>query len=156
MLRFLTENAFSRLHGSVLPTAGINHVVFPGKYLGRTRGVQKCGATPHGSKLSRGALLLALQQSHHHDAGAIVLKHELAGALDEVEEVLGDGYDLHRLRPPSYEAGPASLQAPTGGRYSTPCGTPSPTEVKRTRKPYSESRGFRQVINTTKGRFQCA
>ena len=59
-------------------------------------------------------------------------------------------------RPPSYEAGPASLQAPTGGRYSTPCGTPSPTEVKRTRKPYSESRGFRQVVYTTKGRFQCA
>ena len=179
------------------------------KYLGRTRGVQKCGATPHGSRLSRGALLLALQQPHdavdvdgkarpslalvavevclalgdnapgvavddalerlvvgralgpeaalvglgygehldvvdavaaagarrgagwqrkvlvfghvrgdvgtqrhgevpalpaetqphHHDAGAIVLKHELAVALDEVEEVLGDGYDLHRLRP---------------------------------------------------------
>ena len=106
MLRFLTENAFSRLHGSVLPTAGINHVVFPGKYLGRTRGVQKCGATPHGSKLSRGALLLALQQSHHHDAGAIVLKHELAGALDEVEEVLGDGYDLHRLRPLHTKRGP--------------------------------------------------
>lgn len=57
---------------------------------------------------------------------------------------------------PSYEAGPASLQAPTGGRYSTPCGTPSPTEVKRTRKPYPESRGFRQVVYTTKGRFQCA
>ena len=37
-------------------------------------------------------------QPHHHDAGAIVLKHELAVALDEVEEVLGDGYDLHRLR----------------------------------------------------------
>lgn len=34
------------------------------KYLGRTRGVQKCGATPHGSRLSRGALLLALQQPH--------------------------------------------------------------------------------------------
>ena len=80
----------------------------------------------------------------------------IAVALDEVEEVLGDGYDLHRLRPPSYEAGPASLQAPTGGRYSTPCGTPSPTEVKRTRKPYSESRGFRQVVYTTKGRFRCA
>lgn len=29
-------------------------------------------------------------QPHHHDAGAIVLKHELAVALDEVEEVLGD------------------------------------------------------------------
>ena len=28
-------------------------------------------------------------QPHHHDAGAIVLKHELAVALDEVEEVLG-------------------------------------------------------------------
>ena len=34
------------------------------KYLERTRGVQKCGATPHGSRLSRGALLLALQQPH--------------------------------------------------------------------------------------------
>ena len=34
------------------------------KYLGRTRGVQKCGATPHGSRLSRSALLLALQQPH--------------------------------------------------------------------------------------------
>lgn len=50
------------------------------------------------------------------------------------------------VTPPSYEAGPTSLQAPTGGRYSTPCGTPSPTEVTRTRKPYSESRGFRQVF----------
>ena len=88
--------------------------------------------------------------------GAIVLKHELAVALDEVEEALGAGYDLHRLRPPSYEAGPASLQAPTGGRYSTLCGTPSPTEAKRTRKPYSESRGFRQVVYATKGRFQRA
>lgn len=94
-------------------------------------------------------------QPHHHDAGTVVLKHELAVALDEVEEVLGMdtifiGYA------PSYEAGPASLQTPTGGRYSTPCGTPSPTEVKRTRKPYSESRGFRQVIYNTQGRFQCA
>lgn len=34
------------------------------KYLGRTRGIQKCGASPHGSRLSRGALLLALQQAH--------------------------------------------------------------------------------------------
>lgn len=186
------------------------------KYLGRTRGVQKCGATPHGSRLSRGALLLALQQPHdavdvdgkarpslalvavevrlalgdnalgvaiddaperlvvgralgpeaalvglgygehldvvdavaaagarrgagwqrkvlvfrhvrgdvgaqrhgevpalpaetqphHHDAGAIVLKHELAVAIDEVEEVLGDGYDLHRLRPLHTKRGP--------------------------------------------------
>lgn len=85
------------------------------KYLGRTRGVQKCGATPHGSRLSRGALLLTLQQPH-----------------DTVDV---DG-----------KAGPASLQAPTGERYSTPCGTPSPTAVKRTRKPYSESRDFRQVF----------
>lgn len=182
------------------------------KYLGRTRGVQKCGAVPHGSGLSRGALLLALQQPHdavdvdgeagpslalvavevclalgdnalgvavddalerlavgralgpeaalvglhldvvdavataearrgagwqrkvlvfghvrgdvgtqrhgevpalpaetqphHHGAGAIVLKHELAVALDEVEEVLGDGYDLHRLRPLHTKRGP--------------------------------------------------
>ena len=50
------------------------------------------------------------------------------------------------VTPPSYEAGPASLRAPTGGRYSTLCGTPSPTEVKSTRKPYSESRSFRQVV----------
>ena len=28
-----------------------------------------------------------------------MLKHELAVALDEVEEVLGDGYDLHRFAP---------------------------------------------------------
>ena len=157
------------------------------KYLGRTRGVQKSGATPHGSKLSRGALLLALQQPHdavdvdskarpslalvavevclalgdnalgvavddalerlvvgralgpeaalvglgygeHLDVvdavaavvgrggnakywsldtlGAIVLKHELAVAIDEVEEVLGDGYDLHRLRPLHTKRGP--------------------------------------------------
>lgn len=33
--------------------------------------------------------LPAEKQPHHHDAGAIVLKHELAVALDEVEEVLG-------------------------------------------------------------------
>lgn len=33
--------------------------------------------------------LPAEMQPHHHDAGAIVLKHELAVALDEVEEVLG-------------------------------------------------------------------
>lgn len=43
--------------------------------------------------------LSAETQPHHHDAGAIVLKHELTVAIDEVEEVLGDGYDLHRLRP---------------------------------------------------------
>lgn len=42
--------------------------------------------------------LPAETQPHHHDAEEIVLKHELAVALDEVEEVLGDGYDLHRLR----------------------------------------------------------
>ena len=28
-----------------------------------------------------------------------MLKHELTVAIDEVEEVLGDGYDLHRLSP---------------------------------------------------------
>lgn len=42
--------------------------------------------------------LSAETQPHHHDAGEIALKHELAVALGEVEEVLGDGYDLHRLR----------------------------------------------------------
>lgn len=34
-----------------------------------------------------------------HDTGAIVLEHELAITFDEVEEVLGDRYDLHPLRP---------------------------------------------------------
>ena len=34
-----------------------------------------------------------------------MLKHELAVAIDEVEEVLGDGYDLHRLRPPFIRSG---------------------------------------------------
>lgn len=34
------------------------------KYLGRTHGVQKCGATLYGSRLSRDALLLTLQQAH--------------------------------------------------------------------------------------------
>ena len=235
------------------------------KYLGRTRDVQKCGATPHGSRLSRGALLLALRQPH--DAVDVDGKAGPSLALVEVEvcltlgdNALGVAIDnaLERLivgrtlgpkatlvglvmgnilmqwmpwrqlgrivgrggnakywslgtlgamldrsgtakslrfprkrsltttmqgrlclsmssrspsawskkswgwiqsssvTPPSYEAGPASLRAPTGGRYSTPCGTPSPTEVKRTRKPYSESRGFRQVVYTTRGRFQCA
>ena len=235
------------------------------KYLGRTRGVQKCGATPHGSRLSRGALLLALQQPHDAVDADGKARPSLALVAVEVRLAFGDnalgvaidnaleclvvsralgpeaalvglGYGEHldvvdavaaagarrgagrqrevlvfehigamlersgtakflrfpRKRSlatamqgrsrlsmssrspstrskkswemdtifigyaPSYEAGPASLQAPTGGRYSTPCGTPSPTEVKRTRKPYPESRGFRQVVYTTKGRFQCA
>lgn len=235
------------------------------KYLGRTRGVQKCGATPHGSRLSRDALLLALQQSHDavdvdgkaRPSLALVAvevclalgDNALGVAIDDAPErlvvgralgpeaaLVGLGYGEHldvvdavaaagrvvgrggnakywslgtlgamlersgtakslrfprkrsltttmqgrlclsmgsrspstrskkswgwirssSVTPPSYEAGPASLQAPTGGRYSTPCGTPSPTEVKRTRKPYSESRGFRRVVYTTKGRFQCA
>lgn len=99
--------------------------------------------------------LPAETQPHHHDAGTIVLKHELAVALGVVEEVLGMD-TIFTGCASSYEAGPASLQAPTGGRYSTPCGTPSPTEIKRTRKPYSESRGFRQVVYTTRGRFQRA
>lgn len=60
------------------------------KYLGRTRGVQKCGATPHGSRLSRGALLLALQQPHDTvdvdgEAGP-----SLALAAVEVRLALGD------------------------------------------------------------------
>ena len=88
------------------------------KYLGRTRDVQKCGATPHGSRLSRGALLLALQQPH--DAvdvdgkagpslalvevevclalGDNALGVAIDNALERLIEVLGDGYDLHRLR----------------------------------------------------------
>lgn len=49
------------MHGHERATA--LHSLFL-KYLGRTRGVQKCGATLHGSRLSRGALLLALQQPH--------------------------------------------------------------------------------------------
>lgn len=76
-------------------------------------------------------------------------RDEQRGALFLVFQQSHDAIDVDG------EAGPSSLQAPTGGRYSTPCGTPSPTEVKRTRKPYSESRGFRQVVYTTKGRLQC-
>ena len=53
------------------------------------------GAQRHGKVPA----LSAETQPHHHDAGAIVLEHKFAVALDEVEEVLGDGYDLHRLRP---------------------------------------------------------
>ena len=53
------------------------------------------GAQRHGEVPA----LSAETQPHHHDAGAIVLEHKFAVALDEVEEVLGDGYDLHRLRP---------------------------------------------------------
>lgn len=43
--------------------------------------------------------LSAETQPHHHDAGAVAFKHELTVAIDEVEEVLGDGYDLHRFAP---------------------------------------------------------
>ena len=60
-------------------------------------GTQRYGEVP---------ALRAETQPHHHDAGAIVLKHELAVALDEVEEVLGDGHDLHRLRPLHTKRGP--------------------------------------------------
>ena len=60
------------------------------KYLGRTRGVQKCGATSHGSRLSQGALLLALQQSH--DAVDVDGKAgpSLALVAVEVRLTLGD------------------------------------------------------------------
>lgn len=67
---------------------------------GRVRG--DVGTQRHGEVPA----LSAETQPHHHDAGAIVLKHELAVALDEVEEVLGDGYDLHRLRPLHTKRGP--------------------------------------------------
>ena len=59
------------------------------KYLGRTRGVQKCGATPHGSRLSRDALLLALQQSH--DAVDVDGKARPSLALVAVEVCLALG-----------------------------------------------------------------
>lgn len=59
------------------------------KYLGRTRGVQKCGATPHGSRLSRGALLLALQQPH--DAVDVDGKARPSLALVAVEVCLALG-----------------------------------------------------------------
>lgn len=65
--------------------------------LGAWIGAQRHGEVP---------ALPAETQPHHHDAGAIVLKHELAVAIDEVEEVLGDGYDLHRLRPLHTKRGP--------------------------------------------------
>lgn len=61
------------------------------KYLGRTRGVQKCGATPHGSRLSRGALLLALQQ--HHDAVDVDGKARPSLVLVAVEVCLALGDD---------------------------------------------------------------
>lgn len=89
------------------------------KYLGRTRGVQKCGAVPHGSGLSRDALLLALQQAHDAidvdgEAGpplalvAVEVRlalgdNALGVAVDDALECLvvglGDSYDLNRLRP---------------------------------------------------------
>ena len=60
------------------------------KYLGRTRGVQKCGATPHGSRLSRGALLLALQQSHDAVDVDGKARPSLALVAVEVRLTLGD------------------------------------------------------------------
>ena len=59
------------------------------KYLGRTRGVQKCGATPHDSRLSRGAQLLALQQPH--DAVDVDGKARPSLALVAVEVCLALG-----------------------------------------------------------------
>ena len=59
------------------------------KYLGRTRGVQKCKAVPHGSRLSRGALLLALQQPH--DAVDVDGKARPSLALVAVEVCLALG-----------------------------------------------------------------
>lgn len=60
------------------------------KYLGRTRGVQKCGATPHGSRLSRGALLLALQQPHDAVDVDGEARPSLALVAVEVRLALGD------------------------------------------------------------------
>lgn len=48
--------------------------------LGGDIGTQRHGEVP---------ALSAETQPHHHDAGEIVLKHELAVAIDEVEEILG-------------------------------------------------------------------
>lgn len=96
------------------------------KYLGRTRGVQKCGAVPHGSGLSRDALLLALQQAHDAidvdgEAGpplalvAVEVRlalgdNALGVAVDDALECLvvglGDSYDLNRLRPLHTKRGP--------------------------------------------------
>ncbi|RHA65831.1 hypothetical protein DW925_09290 [Collinsella sp. AM43-1] len=59
------------------------------KYLGRTHGVQKCGATLYGSRLSRGALLLALQQ--HHDAVDVDGKARPSLVLVAVEVCLALG-----------------------------------------------------------------
>lgn len=60
------------------------------KYLGRTRGVQKCGATPHGSRLSHGALLLALQQPHDAVDVDGKARPPLALVAVEVCRALGD------------------------------------------------------------------
>ena len=65
------------------------------KYLGRTRGVQKCGATPHGSRLSRGALLLALQQAHD----AVDVDGKVGPASLQAPQV-GDTLRLAALRRP--------------------------------------------------------
>ena len=60
------------------------------KYSEHIRGIQKCGASPHGSRLSRGALLLALQQPHD----AVDVDGEagpsLALVVVEVRLALGD------------------------------------------------------------------
>ena len=54
------------------------------------RGVQKCGATPHGSRLSRGALLLALQQPHDTVDVDGEVGPSLALVAVEVRLALGD------------------------------------------------------------------
>ena len=107
-------------------------------------GVQKCEAVPHGSGLSRGRVVGRGGNAKYWSLGTLgamlersgtakslrfprkrsltttmqgrLCCHELAVALDEVEEVLGDGYDLIGYAP-FIRRGPASLQAPAGGRY---------------------------------------
>lgn len=66
-------------------------------HVGGDVGTQRHGEVP---------ALSAETQPHHHDAGAVALKHELTVAIDEAEVVLGDGYDLHRLRPLHTKRGP--------------------------------------------------
>lgn len=126
--------------------AGWQRKVLVFGHVGGDVGMQRHGEVP---------ALPAETQPHHHGAGEIVLKHELAVALGEVEEVLGDRYDLHPLRP-FIRNGARIAAGPYRWAIFYALRHPSPTEVKRTRNPYSESRGFRQAVYTTKGRFQRA
>lgn len=75
------------MHGRGCATA--LHSLFL-KYLGRTRAVQKCGAIPHGSKLSRGALPLAIQQAHDAVDVDGEVRPSLALVAVEVRLTLGD------------------------------------------------------------------